>query len=79
MEERRAIWKARLLELGLFRVIRDMVLTRGGHAGREEIVAEIQRRLPREDTGRIFATVVGWGRFGGLFDDSEANETLSIE
>jgi NitT/TauT family transport system ATP-binding protein len=79
MEERRAIWKAQLLELGLFRVIRDLVLSHGGHVGREEIVAEIQQRLPREDAGRTFDIVVGWGRFGGLFDYSEANETLSVE
>jgi NitT/TauT family transport system ATP-binding protein len=78
MEERRVIWRAQLLGLSLFRVIRDMVLSRGGQAGREEVVAEIQQRLPREDAGRIFDTVVGWGRFGGLFDYSEGNETLAV-
>jgi NitT/TauT family transport system ATP-binding protein len=79
MEERRPLWRAQLLKLGLFRVIRDMVQVNGGEIGREQAVAEIQQRLPREDAARIFDTMVGWARFGGLFTYREDTETLGTE
>src|SRR5262249_20268628 len=67
MEERKRIWRTQLLKLTLFRVVRDLIELRGGERGRGAVLREIQERLPREDAGRQFDTLVGWARFGQLF------------
>jgi len=77
MEERRAIWRGQLLKLGLFRVLKELLDGNGGELSRERAIAEIQQRLPREDATRMFHTLVGWGRFGGLFTYEEEAQALS--
>jgi NitT/TauT family transport system ATP-binding protein len=79
MEERKVTWRAQLLKLGLFRALKEMIDLRGGEVSRDEAIAEIQQRLPREDASRIFDTLVGWARFGGLFGYSEQNQALTAE
>ncbi len=79
MEERRHVWRAQLQKLRLFKAIRELLELRGGELGREDALAEIRQRLPREDGVRIFETVVGWGRFGGLLAYHEESGTLSRE
>jgi NitT/TauT family transport system ATP-binding protein len=79
MEERKPLWRAQLLKLGLFRVLKEMVEINGGELSREGAIAEIQQRLPREDATRIFDTLVGWARFGGLFAYREDSHALSAE
>jgi NitT/TauT family transport system ATP-binding protein len=79
MEERKVTWRAQLLKLGLFRVLKEMIDLRGGEVSRDEAIAEIQQRLPREDASRIFDTLVGWARFGGLFTYREETEALTTE
>jgi hypothetical protein len=46
---------------------------------RDETIAEIQQRLPREDASRMFDTLVGWARFGGLFTYREETQALTAE
>ncbi len=79
MEERKRIWSGQLLKLALFRVLREMIEKRGGEASLEDVLGEIQQRLPREDAARIFETLVGWARFGNLFTYREASQSLSLE
>jgi len=79
MDERKAIWRAQILDLTLFRVVKEMLGIRGGETARERIVAEIQQRLPREDAGRTFDTVVDWGRFGEVFAYRESTRSLSLK
>jgi NitT/TauT family transport system ATP-binding protein len=79
MEERKPLWRAQLLKLGLFRTIKEMIDVNGGELSREQAVAEIQQRLPREDATRTFDTLVGWARFGGLFAYREDAHALSAE
>jgi NitT/TauT family transport system ATP-binding protein len=76
MEERKSLWRAELLKLGLVRALRQMAEVHGGELSREQAVAEIQQRLPREDASRTFDTLVNWARFGGLFTYSE--EALAL-
>jgi NitT/TauT family transport system ATP-binding protein len=78
MEERKRIWRTQLLKLTLFRVVRDLIELRGGEAGRDEVLQEIQQRLPREDAARLFDTLVGWARFGQLFGYREDTSSLSL-
>jgi NitT/TauT family transport system ATP-binding protein len=79
MDERKPLWRAQLLKLGLFRALKEMIDLNGGELSREHTVAEIQQRLPREDGARIFDTLVGWARFGGLFAYREDSQSLSAE
>jgi NitT/TauT family transport system ATP-binding protein len=79
MEERKPLWRNQLLKLGLFRVVKEMIEAAGGEVGRDQVLAEIQQRLPREDPKRTFETLVGWARFGGLFVYREDAQALSAE
>jgi NitT/TauT family transport system ATP-binding protein len=67
MEERKPLWRAQLLKLGLFRAVRDLLEMGRGEVGRDAVIREIRQRLPREDAARLFDVLVGWGRFGELF------------
>ena len=79
MEERKGLWRAELLKLGLVRALQRMIEANAGELRREQVVAEIQARLPREDAGRTFDTLVNWARFGGVFRYREDGQTLSAE
>ena len=79
MEERKAIWKAQLLKLKLFRVVSDLLELREGQLRREELITELHHRLPMEDPELTFATLVAWGRFGELFAYREERGVLTPE
>jgi NitT/TauT family transport system ATP-binding protein len=71
MDERKTIWRDQLLQLRLFRIVKDLMELRGGDVSKEEVVQEISTRLPMEDPEITFGTIVAWGRFGELFDYHE--------
>jgi NitT/TauT family transport system ATP-binding protein len=77
MEERQHIWQGQLLKLGLFRVVLELLALHNGELPREAVIGEIRQRLPREDPGRIFDTLVQWGRFGELVTYGEGEKILS--
>jgi hypothetical protein len=79
MEDRKPLWRAQLLKLGLFRAVKAMIDANGGELSREQAIDEIRQRLPREDAARTFDTMVGWARFGGLFAYREDSQALSTE
>jgi NitT/TauT family transport system ATP-binding protein len=79
MEERKGLWRAQLQKLGLVRALEKMIEANGGELSREQAVAEIQQRLPREDASRTFDTLVTWARLGGLFAYREDAQALSRE
>jgi hypothetical protein len=55
------------------------MLERGGELSRDQVIAEIRQRLPREDAAHTFDTLVAWGRSGGLFAYREESRTLNLE
>jgi len=79
MDERKFIWRRQLLELKLFRVVREMLELREGELPREELFQEIAGRLPMEDPELTFETVVAWGRFGELFAYRKDRGVLTFE
>lgn len=79
MEERKELWKARLLDLKLFRVVMEQLELHEGQLTREELIAEVQSRLPMEDPELTFETLVAWGRFGELFAYREEKGVLTPE
>ncbi|MEI8194905.1 MAG: AAA-associated domain-containing protein, partial [Phycisphaerae bacterium] len=77
-DQRAAIWRERILTLGLFQEIRDLLAQQPDHEIDRELVLEtIIFRMPQEDYERTFKIVVHWGRYGDLFAYDEHSEKLS--
>ncbi len=76
VDERKRIWRARLDDLRLFKITRDLLELHGGELAKEELLQEIASRLPMEDAEQTFETLVSWGRFGGLFTYNEEAAVL---
>jgi NitT/TauT family transport system ATP-binding protein len=79
MDERKLIWRDQLLELKIFRVVRDLLELREGQLPKEEVIQELADRLPMEDPELTFDTLVAWGRFAELFAYREDKEVLTFE
>jgi NitT/TauT family transport system ATP-binding protein len=79
MDERKLIWRKQLLDLKLFRVVRELLELREGELSREELIQEIAGRLPMEDPEYTFETIVAWGRFGELFAYRKDRGVLTFE
>ena len=79
MDDRKDLWRAQLLELRLFRVVREMIELQEGELPKEVLLQELATRLPMEDPEQTFETVVAWGRFGELFAYREERGVLTPE
>jgi NitT/TauT family transport system ATP-binding protein len=79
MDDRKDLWRAQLLELRLFRVVREMMELADGELPKEELTQELATRLPMEDPEQTFETIVAWGRFGELFAYREERGVLTPE
>lgn len=79
MDDRKDLWRAQLLELRLFRVVREMMDLGDGELPKEELLQELATRLPMEDPEQTFETIVAWGRFGELFAYREERGVLTPE
>jgi NitT/TauT family transport system ATP-binding protein len=79
MDERKVIWRRQLMDLKLFRVVRELLDLREGELSREELIQEITGRLPMEDPELTFETIVAWGRFGELFAYRKDRGVLTFE
>jgi NitT/TauT family transport system ATP-binding protein len=79
-EERQTIWRERLLNLRLFRFFQDVLQRQANHAVDRDFVLEtLVIRLPQENYERLFATLIGWARFGNLFAYDETHHTVSLQ
>ena len=79
-EARQALFRERLLTLGLFEVFADILNRAPRHAvTREFVLQTIVIHLPSEKYEKVFATLVGWGRFGNLFAYDETRQILSLQ
>jgi NitT/TauT family transport system ATP-binding protein len=79
MDDRKDIWKAQLLELRLFRLVQELLDLHEGELKETELLAELQQRLPMENSEQTFETLVTWGRFGELFAYREERGVLTPE
>jgi NitT/TauT family transport system ATP-binding protein len=79
MDARKETWKRQLLELRLFRVVRDLIEYHEGELKKDELVHELAVRLPMENLEQTFGTLVAWGRFGELFAYREDRGVLTPE
>ncbi|HEY4120710.1 MAG TPA: nitrate/sulfonate/bicarbonate ABC transporter ATP-binding protein [Byssovorax sp.] len=75
-EERKGIWRERLLSLSLFRKLRSMLVVRK-EMSRKLVLQALRAWLPMENLEQTFQIVVGWSRFGDLFQYDEETEILT--
>ena len=79
-EARQALFRERLLTLGLFEVFADILDRAPRHAVTQEFIFQtIVIHMPSEKYEKVFATLVGWGRFGNLFAYDETKKILSLQ
>lgn len=79
-DERKVIWRERLLALPLFRMVHEVVQRQPGHTVDRDFVLEtLVMHLPHEDYEKIFTTFIRWARFGNLFAYDETSEMLSLQ
>ena len=79
-DERKNIWREHILQLRLFRDIRDMI----ARSPNKEIEADNVREylvlnMPQENYQTLFKIFVGWARFGNLFAYDEDTERLWLQ
>jgi NitT/TauT family transport system ATP-binding protein len=78
-EDRKPIWREHLLRLRLFRDLHDVLQRQPRNEIEKEFVLEtIILNMPQENYERVFNTLMGWARFGDLFDYDETTETVSL-
>ena len=79
-EDRKALWRGKLLALPIFADVRDALLGSPQHRLPRDFVLEtIVLRMPSEDYQRIFETWIGWARYGDLFAYDEIEGAVSLQ
>jgi NitT/TauT family transport system ATP-binding protein len=79
-EERKTLWRQQLLKLKLFKDVYDFLHKDEDHAIDKDYVLDlILLRMPYENYEKVFATFVGWARYGELFHYDEDREQLKLE
>jgi NitT/TauT family transport system ATP-binding protein len=75
-EDRKTVWRERLLTLKVFRRVKSMLAVRK-QMSKKVLAKALHVWLPSEEPEHLFATFIGWARFGDLFAYDEDTETLS--
>ncbi|HTN51811.1 MAG TPA: nitrate/sulfonate/bicarbonate ABC transporter ATP-binding protein [Anaeromyxobacter sp.] len=79
-EDRKGVWKKKLLELRIFSDVRDALQEEPSHRLPRDFVLEtIVLRMPAEDYERVFATWIGWARYGDLFAYDEDEGVVALQ
>src|SRR5512138_3900568 len=78
-EERKAVWRDKVLRLALFRHVREALERAEGHRLPREFVLEIIAvALPQEDYDATFQRAVSWARYGEVFAYDDGAELVSL-
>ncbi len=76
--ERKVIWRDQILQLRLFRQVREALERSERRAVPSEFVLElIAMALPQEDYEAAFRRLVAWARYGELFAYDDMSETIT--
>jgi hypothetical protein len=67
METKQAILRNQLLTLSIFRFVAGILKEANGSLPVDIIEEELAIRLPTQDIPKLYATVIGWGRFAEMF------------
>jgi HAE1 family hydrophobic/amphiphilic exporter-1 len=78
-EERKALWRERLMTLRLFRDVHEVIKRQPDHTVQDDFVLEtIITRLPYEDYEKVFRTFVRWARYADLFSHDETTQRIIL-
>jgi hypothetical protein len=78
-EQRKTLWRERLLTLRLFREVHELLQRQPDHTVDSNFVLEtIVMSMPYENYERVFNTFIRWARFGGLFAYDETTQRISL-
>jgi cobalt-zinc-cadmium resistance protein CzcA len=78
-DERKDLWRERLLTLRLFRDMYEALQRQPDHAlDRDFVLETIVTRMPYENYERVFNTFLRWGRFGEMFTYDEQTQRLAL-
>jgi NitT/TauT family transport system ATP-binding protein len=76
---RQAIWRERLMRVGLFRTVTDVLKREPKHeVDRDFVMETILLNLPQEDYEKVFATFISWARYGNLYVYDEPAQMVSL-
>ncbi len=77
-EARKDIWRRQMLQLNLFRTIKELIDKHPEQAINKELILEmIVMHMPFENYEPLFDNLIRWARYGNLFSYDETSETLS--
>ncbi len=80
INQRKRMLRERLLTLGTFRFVRQLLLeARNQRLPVDVVEEELAIRLTAEDIEKMFETVVGWGRFAELLGYSDDDSELYLD
>jgi NitT/TauT family transport system ATP-binding protein len=78
-EDRKPLWREHLLRLRLFHELHQVLVRQPRHEIEKGFVLEtIILNMPQENYERVFHTLMGWARFGELFDYDDVTEMVSL-
>ncbi|HEX9291148.1 MAG TPA: nitrate/sulfonate/bicarbonate ABC transporter ATP-binding protein [Anaeromyxobacteraceae bacterium] len=78
--DRKPLWRDKLLELQLFRQVKEALEREPAHRVAREFVLElIALHMPNESYEQLFEVFVSWSRFGDLFAYDEVTEMVSLQ
>src|SRR5262249_62372927 len=78
-DERKDLWRERLLTLRLFRDMYEALQRQPDHTlDRDFVLETIVTRMPYENYERVFNTFLRWGRFGEMFSYDEQTQRLAL-
>jgi len=79
LEERKGIWRERLLDLQLFKQVKAALERQESHQVDRDFVMElIAVNMPSESYEGLFETFVRWARFGDLFSYDEGTGVVAL-
>lgn len=77
--EKQILFRRRLLTLGIFaELVRFLAARPEVPLPGDEVRSFLADRLPGQSIGDLFHTIVGWGRYGQLFDYHAGSDTIGL-
>jgi NitT/TauT family transport system ATP-binding protein len=79
VEERKAIFREKLLQLRVMSEVYDQLKRAEGRLDEDVVLSTAALRLPYEDPEKLLQTIVGWARNADLFDYDPERHQLFID
>jgi NitT/TauT family transport system ATP-binding protein len=78
-DDRKGLWRTRILKLRLFKMIYDTLKQQAGkQIDRDFVLETIVMQMPQENYEKVFETFVQWAHFGNLLEYDATTEVISL-